>query len=50
MAKSTANRKKCCASPCVEEKVCTCCAVGFIGGKNELRWVACDNCDAWYHL
>jgi len=37
-AKSTANRKKCRASPSVEEEVCTYCAVAFIGGKNEPRW------------
>ena len=49
MAKSTANRKKRRASPSVEE-VCIYCAVAFIGGKNEPRWVACDNCDAWYHV
>jgi len=48
-AKSTANRKKRRASPSVEEEVCTDCAVAFIGGKNEPRWVACDN-DAWYHV
>jgi len=48
MAKSTANRKKRRSSPSVE--VCTYCTVAFIAGKNEPRWVACDTCDAWYHV
>ncbi|CAK8685185.1 unnamed protein product [Clavelina lepadiformis] len=34
----------------ISELFCTECCVQFSGGKDEPRWVECDNCDRWYHV
>ncbi|CAK8689603.1 unnamed protein product [Clavelina lepadiformis] len=34
----------------ISEDIYTECCVQFSGGKDEPRWVECDNCDRWYHV
>ena len=29
---------------------CTSCGEMFIGGEQEPRWIACDECDRWFHV